>query len=71
MNIIISGVSSGWDNMESQNLSRVHYGTIQLRATILQPKARTVPEIFSKFMGDAPDKSYIYTYVYKYIYIYM
>lgn len=35
---MVSGVSSGCDNMESQNLTWVHYGTIQLCVTILQPK---------------------------------
>lgn len=38
MHIMVSGVSSGCDNMESQNLTWVHYGTIQLCVTILQPK---------------------------------
>lgn len=38
MHIMVSGVSSGCDNMESQNLTWVHYGTIQPCVTILQPK---------------------------------
>lgn len=38
MHIMVSGVSSGCDNMESQNLTWVHYGTIHLCVTILQPK---------------------------------